>query len=141
MYCLDLIESIVESPIMPANPDSDEAKLRKDWIERFLKIGGFNQLLLLLEKAHQLSKATIDREDASNEKNNIIKQFLKQMLKIIKIFITAAIQANHSAEQAETIHLLRKHSSIREGKQDQSEEVATKVSEEFDSKPSTSTGT
>ena len=67
-----------------------------------------------MERALQLSKTTVAREDLSSERHNIIKRFLNQMLKIVKIFVNATIQANHSEEEAGTLHLLRKNSSIVE---------------------------
>ena len=101
---------------MPVDAESEEAKMRKTWMERFLKMGGFDQLLKLLEKALNATKDFVESEDISGESVSTNKKFLNQMLKIIKIFVNAAIQAFYSAEQAETIHLLRKHSSVREDK-------------------------
>jgi hypothetical protein len=40
------------------------------------------------------------------------------MLKIMRIFITAAIKACKTEDQAETIHLLKKHSSRQEQKEE-----------------------
>ena len=41
MYNLDIVQSVVEAPQVPLHPDSDEAKLRKNWVGRFFKLGGF----------------------------------------------------------------------------------------------------
>ena len=43
------------------------------------------------------------------------------MLKITKVFIMAAIKACKTEEQAETIHLLRKHSSVNEAEKKKKE--------------------
>ena len=52
-----------------------------------------------MERALQLSKTTVAREDLSSERHNIIKRFLNQMLKIVKIFVNATIQANDSENE------------------------------------------
>jgi hypothetical protein len=91
MYNIDIIQSIVESPSVINPGESMEAMLRNNWVERFLKLGGFNQLLGQLQRALNLTKETIGCTDASNESSNIKKKFLNQMLKIVKIFMNASI--------------------------------------------------
>ena len=61
-----------------------------------------------------MTKGTLNVDDLTREKNNNIKKYLNAVVKIIKTFVIAATKANCSAEQAEVIHLLRKHSSVRE---------------------------
>ena len=43
MYSLDIIDSIVKTPQAPVT--SHETALRFNWVERFLKAGGFTQLM------------------------------------------------------------------------------------------------
>jgi len=44
LYALDIIDSIIKTP--SSQIVSSETALRHDWVERFLKEGGFSQLLI-----------------------------------------------------------------------------------------------
>ena len=69
---------------------------------------------MLLNQALDLTKGTLNVDDITREKNNNKKKYLKAVVQIIKTFVIAATKANYTAEQAAVIHLLRKHSSVRE---------------------------
>ena len=68
----------------------------------------------MLNQALTLAKGALNEDDITREKNNTRKKFLNQIIKIIKTFVNAATKANVSSKEAEVIHLLRKHSSVRE---------------------------
>ena len=68
----------------------------------------------MLNQALTLAKVALNVDDITREKNNTRKKFLNQIIKIIKTFVVAATKANVSSKEAEVIHLLRKHSSVRE---------------------------
>ena len=51
MYTLEIVESILTNATCQVDPASEEGKLRADWVERFLRQGGFEQLQILLERA------------------------------------------------------------------------------------------
>ena len=91
--------------------------MREKWTERFLKNGGFAQLEALLERTVSLSKSRLGQTRIASEESSTIKKFLDSMLKIMRIFITAAIKACKTVEQAETIHLLRKHRQEQKGEE------------------------
>ena len=76
----------------------EEAVLRKTWVVRFIKLDGFKQLQSLLNKALSLTKGTLNIDDTTREKNNTIKRFLNQIIKVIKTFVNAATKAHYSAE-------------------------------------------
>ena len=118
MYTLDIIHSILTSSLKQFHPESQEAILRQTWTERFLKANGFAQLEALLEKAVSLSKDRLGQTRIASEESSTVKKFLDSMLKIMRVFITAAIKACKTEDQAEAIHLLRKHSSQQEVKEE-----------------------
>ena len=60
----------------------------------------------------------------ASEEGNTIKKFLNIMLRITKVIIMASIKACKTEEQAETIHLLRKHSSVNETEKKQAKKKA-----------------
>ena len=114
MYTLEIVDSILTNTTCQVDPASAEGELRTNWVERFLRQGGFEQLMILLEKALHLSRDQLGQVQIASEVGNTIKKFLNFMLRITKVFIMAAIKAAKTAEEAETIHLLRKHSSVSE---------------------------
>ena len=92
MYSLDIIDSIIKTPTPQVV--SQETALRFNWVERFLKEGGFQQLLAQLKRALELSKGHLAEEDFSSETKNISKKFIDWMLRLIKLFIFAIIYGN-----------------------------------------------
>ena len=96
MYTLDIINAILKNSVCEDDPNHLDVLLyRDDWIERFLKLGGFNQLEGLLEKAI--------------EGNN--KKFLDVMLRMMKVFCMALIKAEYDEAEAEQMLMLKKTSS------------------------------
>ena len=56
MYSFDIIDSILRQV---SNNETEESKLRQAWLDKFLKNGGFQKLLELLDIAFSLSKQNL----------------------------------------------------------------------------------
>ena len=112
MYALDIIDSIMKTPAEAVL--GYESALRYNWVERFIKEGGFQQLTIQLNRALALSKDTLMGQDRLSEKSNIAKKFVDQMLRLIKTFIFAVIQAG----QDDDFLLLRRNSSVHSDKKE-----------------------
>lgn len=74
MYSLEIIDSIIKTPTFQVT--SHETALRLDWVARFLKEGGFSQLLAQLKRALAMAKDAHTSQDTSSESGNITKKFI-----------------------------------------------------------------
>ncbi len=64
---------------------TEEDKFKQDWFERFMVLGGFQQILKMFHKSLEiLSNKSVDHM------NKFEKNFIEQMLRLIKIFVIAA---------------------------------------------------
>lgn len=123
MYSLEIIDSIIKTPTFQVT--SQETGLRIDWVPRFLKEGGFSQLLTQLKRALAMAKDALTSQDTSSESSNITKKFIDQMLKLMKTFIFAAIYADQEANKTDDILVLKRHASTASDKVEK-EKVAQK---------------
>ena len=73
LYSLQIVEAILLD-------DSDDAK-RKEWIKRFVSLGGLRELQTQLASA----LASIKSSPTDNK-----KKYVEQILKLIRIFIIAS---------------------------------------------------
>ena len=87
-YVLEIIDSFIQSDPTVFHIESDEYKLRYSWVNRFLQQGGFVELVQILPKV-------IDRQ---TEMSDLRLNLLDQILRIIKVFITGAMQADQPKE-------------------------------------------
>ena len=79
--------------------------LKKDWIQRFLSLGGFQEIVKLFHKSlDMLSQKPVDAL------SKFEKNFLEFMLKLIRIFILAAFSANNT-DLVDVLSLVKRSSS------------------------------
>jgi len=94
MYSIEIIDSFLVNDNSMMDPKVDEAKLKNDWAVRFMDQGGFEQLLKLFGEAIKMTQDLA--EEDHTEVANTRKRFLDYMLRIIKVFIMAALQSEES---------------------------------------------
>lgn len=83
LYVLQIVESLLEES------STQEDGMTKDWVQRFMLLGGFQQILAMFHE----SLGVLSHKHADNL-GKFEKSFLEYMLKLIKIFILAAFSVD-----------------------------------------------
>jgi hypothetical protein len=104
-------EYLVSDLLQEESNEENNAELIKSWILRFLKIGGFEFSYSLFTQ----------NQKAINEMTEFQKNFLGFILKILRIFITAAFLAT-KPELGESIDYVRQQTTEAKPPQDDEEE-------------------
>ncbi|CDW89068.1 ubiquitin carboxyl-terminal hydrolase family protein [Stylonychia lemnae] len=126
LYVLQIIESLLEdSSVLDLN--QQEARVTKsDWIERFLTLGGFHEILNMFEASLKLLQ-----QKPMDLLSKFEKSFLEYMLKLIRIFILSAFSAN-DASVFDIINLVKKSSQIDKVDETKKEEKQEKLEDKKD---------
>ncbi len=66
-----------------------EEQLKRDWVQRFMLLGGFQEIMTMFHRSLEI----ISHKQADNL-SKFEKNFLEQMLKLIKIFVLAAFSVD-----------------------------------------------
>ena len=112
LYTLQIVEALLEEEETAGEGENDEAmdeelRMKENWIQRFLQVGGFQQILNLFHKSLELlSQKQVDAL------SKFEKNFLEYMLKLIRIFILSAFSAND--QSVFEVFTLVKKSSVKE---------------------------
>ena len=90
---------------------TDEDFLKSDWFERFMVLGGFQQIVKMFHKSLQILA-----NKSADSMNKFEKNFIEQMLRLIKIFIISAYSSGDDEQEVmQVLELVRSKS-----KQDES---------------------
>jgi hypothetical protein len=111
MYVLEILESFLVNDYMMLGEDCEERKLRDVWINKFIQLGGFVELVKLSEKASLIADEATQEHMPGNETNAIKKTFLEQLLRIISIFVMGAYHAQKPEEEAVNLTTLKRNQS------------------------------
>lgn len=99
VYTLTMVEQILyNSDETERNPSLDQSdsltktrELKRTWVTRFLKSGGLNKLIAMMEKG--LSELKQLRVDLAPDSDAIVKlkEVLTVTMKIVGVFVSAAV--------------------------------------------------
>lgn len=119
LYVLQIVEALIEeqSSIQEDHARkepcdlTDEDFLKSDWFERFMVLGGFQQIVKMFHKSLQILA-----NKSADSMNKFEKNFIEQMLRLIKIFIISAYSSGDDEQEVmQVLELVRSKS-----KQDES---------------------
>ena len=99
MYNFEIINSIIKTHVLD-NQNTIEFTYRRDWVDRFLKEGGFQQLLILLNLAMTFAQSFGQRTDYLTEKSTQARKFVARTLRLLSIFLKILMSASELDAQS-----------------------------------------
>ena len=111
LYVLQIVEALIEEQSSihdqkakdtPADM-TEEDLFKRDWFERFMSRGGFQQILKMFHKSLEILASK-----SADHMNKFEKNFIEQMLRLIKIFVIAAFSSGEEDEEViEVLEMVR----------------------------------
>ena len=111
MYNYEVINSFVKTPTIQ---QTHEFVLRDDWVHRFLKAGGFVQLLKQLNRAIELAKDNSNRGDFVSEASSQARKFVARTLRLLALIISILMKAQAEPEEAKEQEAVEQNSAATE---------------------------
>ena len=117
LYVLQIVEALIEEsssiqeqPAKDPSDLTDEDTFKSDWFERFMVLGGFQQIVKMFHKSLQILS-----NKSADHMNKFEKNFIEQMLRLIKIFIISAFSSGDDEQEVmQVLELVRTKSKPEE---------------------------
>jgi hypothetical protein len=106
---------------------TEEDAFKRDWFERFMSLGGFQQILKMFHKSLEI----LASKNADNM-SKFEKNFIEQMLRLIKIFVISAFSSGDDDEGVmEVLEMVRTKSKQDENTTSTAVDTNNEGKEEF----------